>query len=142
MSSVIISGDTSGAITVSAPAVAGTTTLTLPATTGTVLNDATVGVCRAWVTFNGTLSGTITPRASFNVTNITKNGTGDYTLNFTTALANANYAFLVTPTSSTAATNGNAVRTVTTISTSAFRFVISNGSAIADVDYVNVAIFL
>jgi len=37
MSSVVISGDTSGAITLSAPAVAGTNTLTLPASTGTVL---------------------------------------------------------------------------------------------------------
>jgi len=36
MSSVIISGDTSGAITLSAPAVAGTNTITLPASTGTV----------------------------------------------------------------------------------------------------------
>jgi len=140
MASLVLTGDTSGQVTIAAPAVAGTTTLTLPATTGTVLNDATVGVCRAWVNFNGT--GTVAIRASFNVTSITDNGTGDYTVNFTTALANANYAFLVTPTSSTAAANGNAVRTVTTISTSAFRFVISNGSAIADVDYVNVAIFL
>lgn len=90
MSSVIISGDTSGAITLSAPAVSGTTTLTLPATTGTVLNDATVGVCRAWVNFNGT--GTPAIRASFNVTNITDNGTGDYTVNFTTAMPDANYA--------------------------------------------------
>jgi hypothetical protein len=40
MSSVVISGDTSGAITLSAPAVAGTTTLTLPATSGTVLTTA------------------------------------------------------------------------------------------------------
>jgi hypothetical protein len=140
MASLVLTGDTSGQVTIAAPAVAGTTTLTLPATTGTVLNDATVGVCRAWVNFNGT--GTVAIRASFNVTSITDNGTGDYTVNFTTALANANYAFLVTPTSSTAAANGNAVRTITTISTSAFRFVISNGSAIADVDYVNVAIFL
>ena len=36
MSSVIISGDTSGAITLAAPAVAGTNTITLPASTGTV----------------------------------------------------------------------------------------------------------
>jgi hypothetical protein len=41
MSSVVISGDTSGAITLSAPAVAGTTTLTLPATSGTVLQSGT-----------------------------------------------------------------------------------------------------
>ena len=91
MSSVVISGDTSGAITLAAPAVAGTTTLTLPATTGTVLNDATVGVCRAWVNFNGT--GTVAIRASFNVTSITDNGTGNYTINFTTAMTDANYSF-------------------------------------------------
>ena len=41
MASVVISGDTSGAITLSAPAVAGTTTLTLPATSGTVLQSGT-----------------------------------------------------------------------------------------------------
>lgn len=42
MSSVIISGDTSGAITLAAPAVAGTNTATLPATTGTVLVSTAV----------------------------------------------------------------------------------------------------
>ena len=40
MSSVVISGDTSGAITIAAPAVAGTNTLTLPANTGTVITTA------------------------------------------------------------------------------------------------------
>jgi hypothetical protein len=93
MSSVIISGDTSGAITVAAPAVAGTTTLTLPATTGTVLADTTVGVCRAWVNFNGT--GTPAISASFNVTNITDNGTGNYTVDFTTAMTDANYGVAI-----------------------------------------------
>lgn len=46
--------------------------------------------CRAWVNFNGT--GTVAIRASFNVTSITDNGTGDYTVNFTNALPDANYA--------------------------------------------------
>lgn len=41
MASVVISGDTSGAVTISAPAVAGTTTLTLPATSGTILQSGT-----------------------------------------------------------------------------------------------------
>ena len=90
MSSINIAGDSSGQITLAAPAVAGTTTLTLPATTGTVLNDATVGVCRAWVNFNG--AGTVAIRASFNVSSITDNGTGDYTVNFTTAMPDAKYA--------------------------------------------------
>ena len=46
--------------------------------------------CRAWVNFNGT--GTPAIRASFNVSSITDNGTGDYTVNFTTAMPDVNYA--------------------------------------------------
>ena len=46
--------------------------------------------CRAWVNFNGT--GTVAIRASGNVSSITDNGTGDYTINFTTAMPDANYA--------------------------------------------------
>jgi hypothetical protein len=45
--------------------------------------------CRAWVNFNGT--GTVAIRASGNVTSITDNGTGDYTVNFTTAMPDVNY---------------------------------------------------
>jgi hypothetical protein len=48
-------------------------------------------MCRAWVNFNGT--GTVAIRASGNVSSITDNGTGDYTVNFTTAMSDANYAF-------------------------------------------------
>jgi hypothetical protein len=46
--------------------------------------------CRAWVNFNGT--NTVAIRASGNVTSITDNGVGLYTLNFTTAMTDANYA--------------------------------------------------
>jgi hypothetical protein len=46
--------------------------------------------CRAWVNFNGT--GTVAIRASFNVSSITDNGTGDYTVNFTNALVDVNYS--------------------------------------------------
>ena len=49
---------------------------------------------RAWVNFNGT--GTVAIRASGNVSSITDNGTGDYTVNFTTAMADANYATSIT----------------------------------------------
>jgi len=47
------------------------------------------GLAKAWVNFNGT--GTVAIRASLNVSSITDNGTGDYTVNFTNALADANY---------------------------------------------------
>jgi hypothetical protein len=48
--------------------------------------------CRAWVNFDGT--GTPAIRGSGNVSSITDNGTGDYTVNFTTALVDANYSVL------------------------------------------------
>jgi hypothetical protein len=47
--------------------------------------------CRAWVNFNGT--GTVAIIGSGNVSSITDNGTGDYTVNFTTALVDANYCY-------------------------------------------------
>jgi hypothetical protein len=47
-------------------------------------------LCQAWVNFNGT--GTVAIRASGNVSSITDNGTGDYTVNFATAMPDANYA--------------------------------------------------
>jgi hypothetical protein len=52
--------------------------------------SAPIYACRAWVNFNGT--GTVAIRASGNVSSITDNGVGDYTVNFTTAMPDANYA--------------------------------------------------
>jgi hypothetical protein len=54
--------------------------------------SAPIYACRAWVNFNGT--GTVAIRASGNVSSITDNGTGDYTVNFTTAMPDANYAMV------------------------------------------------
>jgi hypothetical protein len=51
---------------------------------------ATAYGCRAWVNFNGT--GTVAIRASGNVSSVGDNGTGDYTLNFSTAMPNTNYS--------------------------------------------------
>lgn len=48
------------------------------------------GAAKAWVSFNGT--GTVAIRASGNVSSITDNGTGDYAVNFTTAMTDTNYA--------------------------------------------------
>lgn len=52
---------------------------------------ATAYGCRAWVNFNGT--GTVAIRDSGNVSSISDNGVGDYTVNFTTAMPDANYCF-------------------------------------------------
>jgi hypothetical protein len=52
-----------------------------------------VYTCKAWVNFNGTTNtgGNCTIRASGNVSSVTDNGTANYTINFTNALADANY---------------------------------------------------
>jgi hypothetical protein len=57
---------------------------------GTQNGSAPIYGARAWVNFNGT--GTVAIRASGNVSSITDNGTGDYTVNFSTAMADANYS--------------------------------------------------
>jgi hypothetical protein len=82
------------------------TTVTLSANAGATLSSAPVSfyiatkaltpglvagqLCRAWVNFNGT--GTVAIRASYNVSSITDNGAGSYTVNFTTAMVDSNYA--------------------------------------------------
>ena len=82
---------------------------------------ATAYGCRAWVNFNGT--GTVAIRASGNVTSITDGGTGNYTVNFTTAMPDANYGVNIQSTTSGAYTvavlNG-------TYSTTAVQFVTSD----------------
>lgn len=50
--------------------------------------------CRAWVNFDG--AGTVAIRDSFNVSSITDNGTGNYTVNFTDAMPDANYSLVAT----------------------------------------------
>jgi len=86
-------------------------TLTLPDEAGSVLTDvsdlepqvktslnatgdAPMFACRAFVNFNGNL-GTVTIRESGNVSSITDNGTGDYTINFETAMPDDNYGYSV-----------------------------------------------
>jgi hypothetical protein len=120
-------------------------TLTTPsinsAQFATVSGTAPIYPCRAWVLFNGT--GTVAIRASGNVTSITDNGTGDYTVNFTTAMPDANYSTLG------AAGNGssNTGLTVSTgasvaPTTSAVRLAVrSTGNTLTDTEYTSVAIF-
>jgi hypothetical protein len=55
---------------------------------------ATAYGCRAWVNFDGT--GTPAIREDGNVSSITDNGTGDYTVNITTAMPDANYSVVAT----------------------------------------------
>jgi len=100
---------------------------------------ATAYGCRAWVNFNGT--GTVAIRASGNVTSITDNGTGDYTVNFTTAMPDANFSAYAMNMN-----GGSGFRTYFTIgnsvSTTSFRFIIITSSSVYDdPSMLGVAIF-
>ena len=108
MSKIALSGDANGngTLTIASPNTNSDRTLTLPDSTGTIATaestltqfnasgSAPVYAARAWVNFNGT--GTVAIRASGNVSSITDNGTGDYTVNFTTAMPDVNYAVSAT----------------------------------------------
>jgi hypothetical protein len=106
-----ISTDTSGTLNIVTGSGSGATAISVDASQATVFAAGVSGTtgsfsgnmsfnsgygsaavaygCRAWVNFNGT--GTVAIRASGNVTSITDNGTGDYTVNITTAMPDANY---------------------------------------------------
>lgn len=101
--------------------------------------------CRAWVNFNGT--GTVAIRASFNVSSITDNGTGYYTVNFTNAMPDVNYSVVA----SGNATGGGAIIAQpnsigatwqpSAPTTSSCTVILSTYSTMSDVAHVNVAIF-
>ena len=103
-------------------------------------------LCRAWVNYNG-----VTPAisASFNVSSVTRNGTGDYTVNFSTAMTDANYATMTCGTldvASSAAQYWAGIRassgTPTTKTTSAVRVQsLTSATGAIDTQQYSVAIF-
>ena len=117
-------------------------TLTTPtidsAQVPTISGTAPLYMCRAWVNFNGT--GTVAIRASGNVSSITDNGTGDYTVNFTTAMPDADYSVALAIQAQTS--GGAGLSRNITATSSANRFLTVNTSIVAlDVPYLGVTIF-
>jgi hypothetical protein len=103
---------------------------------------------RAWVNFDGTKDTTGTTstantnrliRGSGNVGNVLRNGAGDYTVNFSVPMANADYAVLGTTNTDTNFTNVVTTRT-TGLSTSSVRFITTNANALTDFNIVSIAI--
>jgi hypothetical protein len=98
---------------------------------------ATAYGCRAWVNFNG--QGTVAIRASGNVSSITDNGTGDYTVNFTTALVDTSYAPMIT---ADRGGHGAMGYKPTTSTTSSYRFTETQQAATPiDSEFVSVNFF-
>ena len=144
MSSIVVTASNSGTGTVSlvAPVTNTNRTITLPDATGTVQTvdgvltqfnasgSAPVYACRAWVNFNGT--GTVSIRASGNVSSITDNGVGNYRVNFATAMPDANYCV----------TYMNEIGRAGLYTTTTFQFQsLNDAGSGTDVSAANVAIF-
>jgi hypothetical protein len=98
------------------------------------------GIAKAWVNFNGT--GTVAIRASYNVSSITDNGVGDYTVNFTTALVDANYAVAWSFGGTGGALTGRTYEDATARTALLVRLVTANtAGGLLDAAQVNVSVF-
>ena len=111
-------------------------------------NTATTFTSGATVTGNGTSTGATYRwtgiRSSFNVSSVTKNGTGDYTMNFTTAMSDANYSAAFMGGDSQTTNTGTWGSPYLTKTTSQFRFQTTTWSSnriLWDVDNSSVQIF-
>jgi hypothetical protein len=99
------------------------------------------GAAKAWVNFNGT--GTVAIRAALNVSSITDNGTGDYTMNFTSALSDANYNAVSSCSEDASTTRGRVVNAPfqAAPTTSALRIgTTDSATTLTDLQYIHVAI--
>jgi hypothetical protein len=119
----------------------GTNSVTFPtlSTSTTEADNAASRVARAWVNFNGT--GTVSTRASFNVSSITDIGTGDYAVNFTTAMSDANYVVVVGGRRSTGASFDQNIGGYALSSSSASIRTADEAPSAADFEFISVAIF-
>jgi hypothetical protein len=109
---------------------------------GAQTGSAPVYGCRAWAIFDGTLTGTNAPTSGGNVTSITRNSTGNYTVNISTALPSANYAVLITcKATDTNSYMGDVVEGTTPTTSSVQIRTNSHTSTLTDLPRVFVAIF-
>lgn len=104
-------------------------------TNSTSSTNCIQGSAKAWVNFNGSTAGI---RTFYNVSSITRNGSGDYTVNFTNALTDANYVI-----SGWARNTGQGFYVVTsstntTLTSSSARIQTAYGTTAGDCDYVTV----
>lgn len=116
----------------------GLTSIPSPAALSTASGSAPSYSARAWVNFNGT--GTVAIRASGNVSSITDNGVGNYTVNYTNAMPDVNYCV----SGSAGGTIANLIMSPTSLATmltTSAGIIVSNTSAVGDNPVVCVSIF-
>lgn len=158
-----IASDNTGALEIKTGSGAGTTAITISsaqaatfagavtaaagfvgnASTATKLTTASGSApsysARAWVNFNG--SGVVAIRASGNVSSITDNSTGNYTINFATAMPDANFsiqgfAAATSQSGNIAITGPNPV-----YATGSINIVVRSGAGVLDAEWVNLSVF-
>lgn len=95
--------------------------------------------CRAWVNWNGT--GTVAIRASFNVTSITDNGTGNYTVNFTTAMPDVNFSVIGMKTNASSDSDSSIQDVYANRTTSSCQIFCKESAANTDSNNVNISVF-
>ena len=138
-----LTSDTSGQIDFQS---AGSTKATID-TSGNLKFDSGFGSvgtaygCRAWVNFNGT--GTVAIRDSGNVSSITDNGTGDYTVNFTNNMPDANYSYQLATSEQSGASGGNGINasSPSDITVSSIRMKVDQITTALNAESVSVTIF-
>jgi hypothetical protein len=127
MSSIVISGDTSGSVTVSVPAVSGSNTVTIPAVTGTVMVSSNMPAFSANLSANQSVSSGVNTKVALNVKSSTGNATAFDTNGYFDAVTNYRFTPLIagyyqfTGCAAPYATNN----------TSGSSFIYKNGAAVA-----------
>ena len=103
-------------------------------------NNAYLGISKAWVNFNGLSGASPVIRASFNISSVTRNGTGNYTVAFSNAMNDANYCVTVGAFIST--TTGNTGRCGGAYSYSTNSFIMQTGYVgnADDMQFMNVSV--
>jgi hypothetical protein len=111
-------------------------------TNSTSSTNCIQGSAKAWVNFNGS-SGSI--NASYNTSSVTRNSTGDYTVNFTNAFSDANYCFTTAlkPTSGGSSTNGKVanIKYDSAPTTTSCRLWCYSTAGVEDFDLISLACF-
>lgn len=141
--SVTISGDT-GVSQIQDGAVSSSAKIAAGAVAQADLDSTNkLAQCKAWCVFNGATTGTNAPIAGFNVTSVTRNAAGDYTINFTNAMADTNYATVGTCSNTASDTSGGSVglSTLTAQTTSAKRIRTLQGGSYGDAASISIMIF-
>ena len=122
---------------------AGSITFPMLSTSATEADNVAKRTAKAWVNFDGTAAGPITPSNDFNVSTVGDNGTGDYTINFSSAIGHVNYAVAGTSQPTTNVPSGLGISTTSSPTSSALRVVTwaGTGPSLLDSPITTVVVF-